>query len=136
MASQAERQAEALERLLDMVSMLDNMLSDEELMKAVAKLLITPETLIVIDRFPQIMQLLERMTRPEMLSKLQTLVEIIDSLDVGALKEATAALASAPQVNSLSDLVLLLGNKETLKGLNALLNIARSFGSLASRPQK
>ncbi|MFP3219252.1 MAG: DUF1641 domain-containing protein [Acidilobus sp.] len=136
MASQAERQAEALERLLDMVSMLDNMLSDEELMKAVAKLLITPETLIVIDRLPQIMQLLERITRPEMLSKLQALVEIIDSLDVGALKEATAALASAPQVNSLSDLVLLLGNKETLKGLNALLNIARSFGSLASRPQK
>ncbi|MFP3402830.1 MAG: DUF1641 domain-containing protein [Acidilobus sp.] len=136
MVSQAERQAEALERLLDMVSMLDNMLSDEELMKAVAKLLITPETLIVIDRLPQIMQLLERMTRPETLSKLQALVEIIDSLDVGALKEATAALASAPQVNSLSDLVLLLGNKETLKGLNALLNIARSFGSLASRPQK
>ncbi len=136
MVSQAERQAEALERLLDMVSILDNMLSDEELMKAVAKLLITPETLIVIDRLPQIMQLLERMTRPETLSKLQALVEIIDSLDVGALKEATAALASAPQVNSLSDLVLLLGNKETLKGLNALLNIARSFGSLASRPQK
>jgi uncharacterized protein YjgD (DUF1641 family) len=136
MVSQAERQAEALERLLDMVSMLDNMLSDEELMKAVAKLLITPETLIVIDRLPQIMQLLERMTRPETLSKLQALVEIIDSLDVGALKEATAALASAPQVNSLSDLVLLLGNKETLKGLNALLNIARSFGSLALRPQK
>ncbi|AMD31040.1 DUF1641 domain-containing protein [Acidilobus sp. 7A] len=136
MVSQAERQAEALERLLDMVSMLDNMLSDEELMKAVAKLLITPETLIVIDRLPQIMQLLERMTRPETLNKLQALVEIIDSLDVGALKEATAALASAPQVNSLSDLVLLLGNKETLKGLNALLNIARSFGSLASRPQK
>ncbi|MFP3310140.1 MAG: hypothetical protein RXO27_05025 [Acidilobus sp.] len=136
MVSQAERQAEALERLLDMVSMLDNMLSDEELMKAVAKLLITPETLIVIDRLPQIMQLLERMTRPETLSKLQALVEIIDSLDVSALKEATTALASAPQVNSLSDLVLLLGNKETLKGLNALLNIARSFGSLASRPQK
>ncbi|MFP3265639.1 MAG: DUF1641 domain-containing protein [Acidilobus sp.] len=136
MVSQAERQAEALERLLDMVSMLDNMLSDEELMKAVTKLLITPETLIVIDRLPQIMQLLERMTRPETLSKLQALVEIIDSLDVSALKEATAALASAPQVNSLSDLVLLLGNKETLKGLNALLNIARSFGSLASRPQK
>jgi len=136
MVSQAERQAEALERLLDMVSMLDNMLSDEELMKAVAKLLITPETLIVIDRLPQIMQLLERMTRPETLSKLQALVEIIGSLDVGALKEATAALASAPQVNSLSDLVLLLGNKETLKGLNALLNITRSFGSLASRPQK
>ncbi|MFP3172473.1 MAG: DUF1641 domain-containing protein [Acidilobus sp.] len=136
MVSQAERQAEALERLLDMVSMLDNVLSDEELMKAVAKLLITPETLIVIDRLPQIMQLLERMTRPETLSKLQALIEIIDSLDVGALKEATAALASAPQVNSLSDLVLLLGNKETLKGLNALLNIARSFGSLASRPQK
>ncbi|MGC9112448.1 DUF1641 domain-containing protein [Acidilobus sp.] len=127
--AQVERQAEALERLLDIASTLNELLSDEELLRAVARLLITPETLLVIDRLPQIMQLLERLTRPETLEKLNAVADMIDSLDVGVLRSLASSLSAGAQVNNLSDLVRSLGDKDVINGLAVALNIAKALGA-------
>jgi uncharacterized protein YjgD (DUF1641 family) len=127
--AQVERQAEALERLLDIASTLNELLSDEELLRAVARLLITPETLLVIDRLPQIMQLLERLTRPETLEKLNAVADMIDSLDVGVLRSLASSLSAGAQANNLSDLVRSLGDKDVINGLAVALNIAKALGA-------
>ncbi|ADL19575.1 hypothetical protein ASAC_1170 [Acidilobus saccharovorans 345-15] len=130
--AQVDRQAEALERLLDIASTLNELLSDEELLRAVARLLVTPETLLIIDRLPQIMQLLERLTRPETLEKLNAVADAIDSLDVGVLRSLASSLSAEAQANNLSDLMRLLGDRDVIKGLAIVLNVAKAIG--AARP--
>ena len=130
MATEAERQAEALQRLLDMFESLYNVLSDQELLKAVMKLLITPELLMVIDRLPQITSLLERLTRPEVLSTISTLLELASKVNVKALAAAAESISRAPEATpSLSQLVAQLGDPAVLRGLSTLISIARAFGS-------
>ena len=130
MATEAERQAEALQRLLDMLESLYNVLSDQELLKAVMKLLITPELLMVIDRLPQITSLLEKLTRPEVLSTISTLLELASKVNVKALAAAAESISRAPEATpSLSQLVAQLGDPAVLRGLSTLISIARAFGS-------
>ena len=130
MATEAERQAEALQRLLDMLESLYNVLSDQELLKAVMKLLITPELLMVIDRLPQITSLLEKLTRPEVLSTISTLLELASKVNVKALAAAAESISRTPEATpSLSQLVAQLGDPAVLRGLSTLISIARAFGS-------
>ena len=130
MATEAERQAEALQRLLDMLESLYNVLSDQELLRAVMKLVITPELLMVIDRLPQITSLLEKVTRPEVLSTISALLELASKVNVKALAAAAEAMSRAPEATpSLSQLVAQLGDPAVLRGLSTLISIARAIGS-------
>lgn len=112
-----------------MASTLNELLSDEELLRAVAKLLVTPETLLIIDRLPQIMQLLERLTRPETLEKLNALAEVLDSLDLEILRSIASSLSAKAQANNLSDLIRSLGDRDVINGLAMTLNAVKVLGS-------
>ncbi len=126
------RQEEALEKLVDVASMLNNLLSDEELMRAVTKLLITPETLLVIDRLPQIIALLEKLSRPENLKKLEALVDLLTALDPDALASAVEK-AKGANVNSLSDIIKILADKNVLRGLAVIAQLTAAISYESSQ---
>ena len=130
MSTEAERQAEVIQRLLDLLESIYNVLSDEELLRAVMKLVMTPELLIVVDRLPQIISLLEKATRPEALTAISTLLDLASKVNVKALAAAAEAISRAPEApQSLSQLVAQLGDPAVLRGLSALISIARAMGS-------
>jgi len=92
MASEAERQTEALQRLMDLLSTLNELLSDEELLRTASKLIMTPELFMLLERLPQIVPLLERLTRPETLKLLESFLEVLSKMNVQALAPALEAL--------------------------------------------
>ena len=125
-AQEYEREAEAIQRLADLLDAIYGVLSDSELLYSIGKLLITPETLLVIDRLPQLMSLLEKLTRDDMLQKLGVLADLLGSIDADALSSALKAAVSPP---SLASLVRGLGDPEVRRGLAVALALARALGT-------
>lgn len=129
MTSEAERQAEALQRLMDLLSTLNELLSDEELLRTASKLIMTPELFMLLERLPQIIPLLERLTRPETLKLLESLLEVLSKMNVQALASALEALAKPPTTApTLSQLLAQLGDSAVLRGLSAMLALAKALG--------
>ncbi|MFP3161687.1 MAG: DUF1641 domain-containing protein [Acidilobus sp.] len=129
MTSEAERQAEALQRLMDLLSTLNELLSDEELLRTASKLIMTPELFMLLERLPQIIPLLERLTRPETLKLLESLLEVLSKMNVQALASALEALAKPPTTApTLSQLLAQLGDPAVLRGLSAMLALAKALG--------
>ncbi|MGC9210282.1 MAG: DUF1641 domain-containing protein [Acidilobus sp.] len=130
MATEAERQAEALQRLLDLLDALYNVLSDEELLRTATKLIMTPELFLVLDRAPQIIAALEKLSRPEVLASAGALAEALSRLDPKALSAIAEALSRPPEVpKSLSQLIAQLGDPAVLRGLSIMISIAKAIGS-------
>ena len=125
-AQEYEREAEAIQRLVDLLDALYGVLSDRELLYSVGKLLITPEALLVIDRLPQLISLLEKLTRDDMLRKLGVLTDLLGSIDAEALASALKAAEAPP---SLASLVRGLGDPEVRRGLAVALALARALGT-------
>ncbi len=129
MTSEAERQAEALQRLMDLLSTLNELLSDEELLRTASKLIMTPELFMLLERLPQIIPLLERLTRPETLKLLESLLEVLSKMNVQALAPALEALAKPPTTApTLSQLLAQLGDPAVLRGLSVMLALAKALG--------
>ena len=128
-AQEYEREAEAIQRLVDLLDAIYGVLSDKELLYNVSKLLLTPEALLVIDRLPQLMSLLEKLTRDDMLKKLDALVSLLGSIDVESLSSALKAAESPP---SLASLVRGLGDPEVRRGLAVALALAKALGAAKS----
>ncbi len=130
MESEAERQAEAVQRLVDLLEALQNVLSDEELLLSTMKLVVTPELFLVIDRMPQIITVVEKLTRPEVLQSITALAEALSKVNVKSLAAALEALSRPqPAPQSLSQLVAQLGDPAVLRGLSLMISLAKALGT-------
>mgnify|MGYP001626354439 CR=1 FL=1 len=89
--NEAELQSESLERLLHLVEMVNNILKDEELLKAISKLVVSEETFLIIDRLPQLIKLIEQLTRQENLEKIELMLSLLQSLDKQMLEKLSNA---------------------------------------------
>ncbi|AFZ71196.1 Protein of unknown function (DUF1641) [Caldisphaera lagunensis DSM 15908] len=131
--NEAELQTESIERLLHLVELLNNILKDEELLKAISKLLVSEETFLVVDRLPQLIKLIEKLTRQENLEKIESLLGLIESLDKETLNKLGNALSAIKNKEvkpmSLSGLITSLSQPEVSKGLNLMLNLLKALGS-------
>ncbi len=124
--AESEAQARALERLLDLLEAINNALSDEELLRTLGKLVMTPELFLVVDRLPQLVALLERLTRPKTLESLEALAELLEQVD---LKAVAKAIQQPPPEASIGSLVRLLGDRRVVGALTALLSSLPSLQS-------
>jgi len=121
--NEVELQSESIERLLNIVEMLNNILKDSELIKAFSKLVVYEETFLLIDRLPQIIKLLEKISRPEIIGKLDLILDKLSKAIEESEKEGR-------KVYSLSQLLEMLSQPEVSKGLSLFLNIVKVLGSL------
>ncbi|MGC8573100.1 MAG: DUF1641 domain-containing protein [Caldisphaera sp.] len=132
--NEAELQSESLERLLHLVEMVNNILKDEELLKAISKLVVSEETFLIIDRLPQLIKLIEQLTRQENLEKIELMLNLLQSLDkqmLEKLSNAFKAIKAEEKVKpmSISKMITTLSEPEVSKGLNVMLNLLRALGS-------
>ncbi len=132
--NEAELQSESIERLLNLVELLNNILKDEELLKAISNLLVSEETFLVIDRLPQLIKLIEKLTRQENLEKLDLLLGLLESLDKEILNKMGDSLSVMKKKEeakpmSLSGLITSLSQPEVSKGLSLMLNLLKVLGS-------
>lgn len=132
--NEAELQSESLERLLHLVEMVNNILKDEELLKAISKLVVSEETFLIIDRLPQLIKLIEQLTRQENLEKIELMLNLLQSLDkqmLEKLSNAFKAIKAEEKVKpmDISKMITTLSEPEVSKGLNVMLNLLRALGS-------
>ncbi|WP_292319360.1 DUF1641 domain-containing protein [Caldisphaera sp.] len=132
--NEAELQSESLERLLHLVEMVNNILKDEELLKAISKLVVSEETFLIIDRLPQLIKLIEQLTRQENLEKIELMLSLLQSLDkqmLEKLSNAFKAIKAEEKVKpmSISKMITTLSEPEVSKGLNVMLNLLKALGS-------
>ncbi|MDP8003203.1 MAG: DUF1641 domain-containing protein [Caldisphaera sp.] len=120
--NEAELQSESLERLLHLLDLLNNMLKDEELLKAISKLVVTEETFMLIDRLPEIIKTLEKITRPEVWNKINLIVDKLSETI-----EESKKVEIKPM--SLSQIIVKLSDPEVSKGIGLALSILKAFGS-------
>ncbi|MEB2792537.1 MAG: DUF1641 domain-containing protein [Caldisphaeraceae archaeon] len=121
--NEVELQSESIERLLNIVEMLNNILKDSELIKAFSKLVVYEETFLLIDRLPQIIKLLEKISRPEIIDKLNLILDKLSKAIEESEKEGK-------KVYSLSQLLEMLSQPEVSKGLSLFLSVVKALGSL------
>lgn len=132
--NEAELQSESLERLLHLLEMLNNILKDEELLKAISKLVVSEETFLILDRLPQLIKMIERFTRPEVMEKMDLLLGIFESLNKESLGKVGDALKSVSEKEkvkpmSLSKLIMALSDPEVSRGLGIAINLLKALGS-------
>ncbi|MFP3143453.1 MAG: DUF1641 domain-containing protein [Caldisphaera sp.] len=132
--NEAELQSESLERLLHLVEMVNNILKDEELLKAISKLVVSEETFLVVDRLPQIIKLIEQLTRQENLEKIELILNLLQSLDKQMLEKLGNAfkamkIEEKAKPMSISKIIVTLSEPEVSKGLNVVLNLLKALGS-------
>jgi uncharacterized protein YjgD (DUF1641 family) len=115
-------------------SVLSAVLSDEALIEQLSRMLITTESLLLAERIPRIMRLLELATRERCLKVAEELLRLVVSLDDKALENLASLLRSLGEVLSkppksvgLLGLLSSLRDPEVRAGAAVLISLLRSL---------